>query len=305
MLAVNERSLPSRAWRGFLFFLVVAALAVHVFGGWVLSGRIIDDVFTPSATEGPADPVGLDVTEVEYQSSLGPMDAWVTDGTRSEWVIHVHGVSADRAQALGSMAFLDDAGYHQMAIAYRNDPGQPSDPSGSYRYGVTEREDLAAAVEFAREEGATDIVLYGYGAGAAISMAYAVRQPIGTVTAMVFDSPNLDLEQTVDFRLSQDDLIGLPIPFTVTSAATFFAALRSDVNWRSFDYLERTQALSTPILVFHGSEDMEVPVEVSTELAELRSDLVRLVLVEGAGHVGSLDADPASYELTVLDFLAG
>jgi len=314
MLSVNERSLPSRIWRGFLLVLAIVVLLGHALGGWYYSGEIVDRVFTPpaSASEKPdswmfASPqeAGIEVTEIQYDSPIGPMDAWVTDGTRSEWVIHVHGRSAGREEALRAMVFLDEAGYHQMATTYRNDPGQPVDASGQYRFGVTERDDLAAAVEYARAQGATDIILYGYSSGAAISMAYAIRQPIGTVSAMVFDSPNLDLEQTVDFGASQEELVGLPVPFTVTATAKFFTALRSDINWRTFDYLERSEALSMPVLLFHGTEDMTVPLDTSRQLAEARSDLVRFVIVEGAGHVESYNVDPASYRLQVLDFLAG
>jgi fermentation-respiration switch protein FrsA (DUF1100 family) len=60
-----------------------------------------------------------------------------------------------------------------------------------------------------------------------------------------------------------------------------------------------------PVLVFHGTEDLTIPLETSRQLAEQRSDLVRFVAVEGAGHVESYNADPASYRLSVLDFLAG
>jgi pimeloyl-ACP methyl ester carboxylesterase len=315
MLPVIERSLSSRIWRGFLFAVVVAVFAGHVLGGWFLSGDIRDEYFTASAEpaaspddwvyDSPAE-AGLDVTEIRYDSPLGQMSAWVTDGSRSEWIIHVHGEGGGPGQALRSMQFLDAAGYHQMAITYRNDFGQPVDPSGQRRYGVTEREDVAAAVEYVRGQGATEISLVGYSSGAAISMAYAIRQPIGTIANVVFDAPNLDLEQTVDFDVSQKNipLVGLPVPFTVTAVAKFFTALRSDINWRSFDYLERSEALSMPVLIFHGTEDTEVPLDTSRQLAELRSDLVRFVIVDGAGHVASYNADPASYELAVLDFLA-
>ena len=257
-------------WRGFLVVLAAAVVIGHALGGWYYSGEIVDRVFTPpaEASETPEewlfatpDEAGLDVTEIQYDSPIGPMDAWVTDGTRSEWVVHVHGRSAGREEALRSMTFLDEAGYHQMAITYRNDPGQP--------------------------------------------VAYAIRQPIGTIAAMVFDSPNLDLEETVDFGASQERLAGLPLPFTLTSTAKFFAALRTDINWRGFDYLDRSEALSMPVLIFHGTEDMTVPLDTSRRLAEARSDLVRLVVVEGAGHVESYNVDPASYRLQVLDFLAG
>src|SRR5665811_288136 len=99
MPGVNERSIPSRIWRGLLLLLAVAVLVYHGLGGWLLSGDIIAEVFTPPASleraaadDAPASPsdVGLDTEEVTYESPLGPMDAWVTDGSRSEWIIHVH-----------------------------------------------------------------------------------------------------------------------------------------------------------------------------------------------------------------------
>lgn len=313
MPGVNERSIPSRIWRGLLLLAAVAVLVYHALGGWLLSGDIIAEVFTPpaalervAADDAPGSPsdVGLDTEEVTYESPLGSMDAWVTDGSRSEWVIHVHGAGTSRAQALGAMEFLDEAGYHQMAITYRNDDGQPSDPSGQHRYGVTEHQDLAAAAEYAVSAGATEVVLFGYGSGAAIAQAYAIRQPLGSVSSMVFDSPNLDLDATVSAWAEGRTLFGFPPLFTVVETAKFFSSLRADVNWENYDYVDRSDALSTPVLVLHGGEDDVVPVSTSVEFAEIRPDLVRLVITEGAGHVGSLTADPASYAQTVIGFLA-
>lgn len=307
-----ERSLASRVWRGFLLLVAVVVLVGHVLGGWIYSGRIIDQAFTP-----PTDDVqlpdwefatpaaaGLSATDVTYESPLGPMDAWVVDGTRSEWVIHVHGEGASRNETLRAMQFLSQAGYHQMSIAYRNDQGQPADPSGQYRYGVTELDDLSAAVEYAKSEGASEVILFGYSAGAAIAQSYVIRQPVGTVAAMVFDSPNLDLGRAIEVEAGQDDILGVPIPFTVTAIARFFTALRVDVNWGSFDYLERAKSLSMPILVLHGDEDLTVPLEISNDLVGERPDLVSLVVTEGAGHLQSWNVDQVTYEQAVVDFLA-
>lgn len=293
--------------------LVMVLFFGHVLIGWVFSNRIIDEAFTPPQEPGPPADVwefatpraaGVDVTEIRYETPLGLMDAWVTDGTRSEWIIHIHGRGATRAEALRAMRFLDDAGYHQMAITYRNDIGQPADPSGQYRYGATESDDLAAAVQYARDAGADDIVLYGYSTGAAIAQNFVVRQPLGTVSAMIYDSPNLDLARAIDFAAESEKLFGLPLPATVPPIARFFTALRIDINWGNFEYLDSAKALSTPVLVFHGTEDATIPLDVSSTLVEARPDLVRLVVTDGADHVASWNLDPATYESAVIDFLA-
>ena len=52
-----------------------------------------------------------------------------------------------------------------------------------------------------------------------------------------------------------------------------------------------------------GEADTTVPVEESRELADARPDLVRLVVVEGAGHVQSWNVIPQRYGDVVSRFL--
>ena len=59
------------------------------------------------------------------------------------WVIHIHGLGTTPAEAEPLFAPLQEAGYPQLSITYRNDDGQPMDPSGYYQYGATEWEDVA------------------------------------------------------------------------------------------------------------------------------------------------------------------
>jgi len=201
---------------------------------------------------------------------------------------------------------LQDAGYPQLAITYRNDDGQSEDPSGYYQYGATEWEDVAGAVDYAMANGAERVVLNGYSTGGAHAMSFMYRQSIDTVSGVLLDSPNLDLSETVDYAASQRELPLLPfnVPPTLSATAQFFTALRIDINWRSLDYVERSAvSLRQPVLVHHGTADLTVPISESIELAETKPDLVQLIQVEGADHVGSFDADPAKYIEEVLGFL--
>lgn len=220
-------------------------------------------------------------------------------------MIHIHGKGASLEEALPLAENLADAGYNQMIIGYRNDVGQPADPSGYYRYGATEHEDVAAAVEWARETGAAQVALIGYSTGGAIALSYLYKNPNAPVRSMVLDSPNADMGATVDLAASQETLLGvLPVPFTITELAKTLAALRASVNWQSIEYVRRIDGLSVPTLVFHGTEDMTVPIQTSQAMAAERPQVVELVVVEGAGHVGSLDIGSAAYDQRVLGFLA-
>jgi len=298
-------TLKTFVWGAF-WSLVGLALVFHVAGGWYFSSELIADGFEIEADELVPISGDYELEQVSYPTPLGAMAAWYLPANGTTWVIHIHGKGATPAEAEPMFAPLQDAGYPQLAITYRNDDGQPKDPSGYYQYGATEWEDVAGAVDYAVENGAERIVLNGYSTGGAHALSFMYRQSLDTVSGVMLDSPNLDLGETIDFAASQRELPLLPfnVPPTLSAVAQFFTSLRIDVNWKSLDYVERSAvSLRQPVLIHHGTDDLTVPVTESIELAEAQPDLVRLIQVEGADHVGSFDADPDKYLAEVLGFL--
>lgn len=254
----------------------------------------------------PSQAFGIDFTDVEYPTALGPMKAWRVLAPGDTWVIHVHGLGASRAEALRLIRPLATAGFPQLVIDYRNDEGAPTDPSGFYRFGATEWEDMAAAVEYALSQDATGVVLTGYSTGAAHILSYLQETPDNPVVALVLDSPNVDFEQTVDLGASQRrlPLLSFPLPGSLVWTAKRIASLRFGVDWAETDYLPEASLLSVPMLVIHGTDDQTVPFRVSEDLAASRPDLVRLFIVPGAGHVRGWNVGPQPYERAVIDFLS-
>ena len=291
---------------GTFWTLVGLAVVFHVAGGWYFSSELIDDGFEIDSDELVPVSGDYELEQVSYDSPLGAMAAWYLPADGTTWVIHIHGKGATPAEAEPMFTPLQDAGYPQLAITYRNDDGQPADRSGYYQYGATEWEDVAGAVDYAVANGAERVVLNGYSTGGAHAMSFMYRHALDTVRGVLLDSPNLDLSETVDFAASQRELPLLPfnVPPSLSTVAQFFTSLRIGVNWRTLDYVERSNvSLRQPVLVHHGTADLTVPVSESIELAEAQPDLVRLIQVEGAGHVGSFEVDPDQYIADVLGFL--
>lgn len=257
----------------------------------------------------PGDPdraFGLRFTSVEFETPLGAMDAWEILAPSSLWVVHVHGLGAPRSEALRTVRSIAEAGYPQLVINYRNDPGEPADPSGYYRYGQSEWEDVAGAVAYAVSRGAEGVVLVGYSTGAAHILSYLYQTPAGPVLAAVLDSPNIDFEETVNLGASQRrlPLIPLPLPATLVWTARRLASIRFGIDWNATDYVSQADQLRVPVLVFHGTADDTVPLTSSQEFFEARPDLVRLVIVPGAGHVRSWNISPEAYERRLTEFLS-
>ena len=294
------------SFRSFLWLLLALVIVFHVAGGWYFSNELIEDAFIPDPE--PITAVqGYELEEVTYDSPLGPMEAWYLPAGGTTWVVHVHGLGATPAEAEPLFAPLQQAGYPQLSITYRNDEGQPPDPSGYYQYGATEWEDVSGAVDYALANGATNVVLSGFSTGAAHAMSFLSRQPREIVGGMLMDAPNVDFGRTVDYLAGQRDLpvVGLPVPITVSTTAKFITSLRIGVNWKLLDYIaDADETIRRPVLIHHGTADLRVPIETSLDLQATNPDLIRLIQVEGAGHIESYDVDRQSYVDSVLAFLA-
>ncbi len=275
-------------------------------GGWYFSGELIDDAFVLDPEPIVLTSGDYEIEEVVYETTLGPMDAWYLPADGTTWVIHVHGLGATPAEAEPLFQPLQDAGYPQLAITYRNDEGQPEDPSGYYQYGATEYEDVSGAVEYAFNSGAEMIFFNSYSTGAAHTLGFMFREARDRVIGAHFDAPNIDFSQTVNYKASQRDLPVIPIsvPSSLAEVAKFFTSLRIGVSWRSIDYIETAKdSLRKPILVHHGTADLTVPIEESYDFAEINPSLIRLIPVDGAGHMESYDSDPGAYVDSVMAFL--
>lgn len=294
-------------FRSIFWVLVAVGFFAHVFGGWAYSNRIIDEAFTPNpgVIEAPNGDYAL--SRVTYRSPLGELDAWYLPSPGTTWVVHVHGLNATPAEPEPLFQTLQEAGYPQLSITYRNDVDQPADPTGYHQYGATEWEDVSGAATFARDNGAREIVFVGYSTGASHVLSYVFRHNLDDIAGVIVDSPNIDLGSTIDFRRSQENLPVIPIkvPPTMAWVAKFFTSLRIDVNWRSLDYVEKAErSLRVPVLAIHGTEDESTPISQSIALEGANPELVDLLRVDGAGHVGSFEADFDGYTTAVLTFLS-
>ena len=293
---------------GTFWTLVALALVFHVAGGWYFSSELIEDGFVPEPEPIAQVSGDFQLEQVSYESPLGSMDAWYLPADGATWVIHIHGKGASPAEAEPLFAPLQAAGYPQLAITYRNDAGQPEDPTGYYQYGATEWEDVSASIEYAVANGAEAVVLSGFSTGAAHAMSFLSREPREVVVGVLMDAPNVDLGQTVDYQASQRELPVIPanVPPTLSAAAKFITALRIGVNWKVVDYIsEAERTIRQPVLIHHGTADLSVPLEESLHLVEANPDLIRLIQVEGAGHVESYDVDRQKYVDEVVGFLQG
>jgi pimeloyl-ACP methyl ester carboxylesterase len=250
------------------------------------------------------DPAPVAIT---YPGPLGDYPAWWFPADGDTWVILVHGNSMNIADHAKLVPALHGAGYPVLEITYRNGIGAPEDPDGKLQYGVTEWKDLEAAVEYALNQGARRVDLIGASMGGAVVTHFLYESSDApAVGAVVLEAPMLDFGRTVDVNAAREKLplVGLSVPQSLTSVAKWMASWRFGVDWKAMDLLMGSDRLRSPVLIFHGTEDTDVPIETSRDLPSLRPELVTLVEVPGASHMAAWNVNPEGFESQMLAFLA-
>ncbi|MGF1668318.1 MAG: alpha/beta hydrolase [Acidimicrobiia bacterium] len=243
--------------------------------------------------------------EVFIDAPIGSLPAWYVEGSSDTWVIGVHGLGAGRRDMLRMVQALGPpSDYHLLIPSYRNDIGTPTTDDQLALFGQTEWEDLTAAVDFARAQGAEHIVLHGQSMGGAIVLSYLLEAgDAAGIIGVVLDAPAADFARIIDLRSGEALPVGGAAGDAILSFGRYVTTLRTGLDFAAVDYVERADGLDVPILLLHGTEDTIVPFEVGEALAEARPDLVELVPIEDAGHVRAWNEDATAYTVIVTEFI--
>ncbi len=246
----------------------------------------------------PRQALGIPFREVTIRTDLEPFPAWQVPGGPT-WVIYVHDLGGSRHGSLRMMPTAVELGHSVLAITYRNDPEAAPDPSGNTRYGVTEWRDLHAAVGFATQNGADDVILFGDGVGGSIVLEFMQQSGRAIdVVGLILDSPILNLSVTFDQALEERE-----VPQMYATVAKQIAAIRYDIRWSELDHLDDAAELDVPVLLVAGTADELTPIETSDAFAGALGENVIYHRVLGAGHTEAWNVDPGLYEARVAALL--
>lgn len=270
-------------------------------------------------TGSPQDALGLSSYDVQIDSELGMLAAWevpagapdASDISPSHrWAILVHGRGAPREECTRAVPVLHDLGFSVLIPTYRNDIDAPSSSDGRYSLGLSEWRDIEAAMLYAVEAGAHEVVLFGWSMGGAIVLQTLDRSWLSDrVTAVVLDAPVIDW---ADVLRHHGVLHKIPGPIGSLSRSLIgrrwarrLVGVHEPIDVALTNWEHRSDELKHRTLLIHSLDDEFVPAGPSISLAAKRPDLIRFEPWGLARHTKEWNVDPDRWEAVVRDFLAG
>ncbi|NUR89719.1 MAG: prolyl oligopeptidase family serine peptidase, partial [Nonomuraea sp.] len=242
---------------------------------------------------------GIDFTEIQVHTELGPAPAWYVPGKGDTWVVMVHGGNGRRQGNLHALQAFHDAGLPILDITYRNDLGAPRSPDHLIHAGATEWRDVEAAAKTAQSMGAKKLVIFGASMGGSIVGQFMVHSAeMSKVKAVVLENPMVSPPQTIDAALGGWKFVG-PLARAVTG-------WRIGVDLDDLDLMRHPPRIKPPTLVFHGDADRDIDVNITRRFvaAAKRMDWpVQYEEFPGAGHTEEWNLDHTRYHDTVVAFL--
>ena len=281
-------------------------------GGRLETGQMV--WVSPLAYNGSPAQAGTDYETVSVRTPLGLLPAWHVPPAapagqptpeRDLIVIQIHGHGGQRTHGLRSLPAAARTGAGQLFITFRNAFGAPRTAKRHLSLGDVEAEDVIAALEWARQQGYQQAVLYGYSMGGNIALSALRRHfephPL-PIRGAVLDSPALEWRSILRHILARGGVPDILTP-AVAGLVEWLAVRRGGVDFDAVDQLAAAPLFRVPILLFQSPADKTIPLGPARALAAARPDLVDLQVVPGAPHIMTWNMNPERYEAALEAFI--
>lgn len=296
-----------------LIVLVFLALLAFFGIGFVAAEQVtaperkpIDPGNTPAA-------FGLAFEDVTLKSKAGNVDiaAWYIPSTdQQRAIILVHGRDANRTVAFEEIesetakghfpefaAALQKADFSVLMIDLR---GHGESGPSQYTFGILERGDVEAAVDWLSEKGYQPgkIGIFGLSLGSAASVGAAYDDP--RVGALVLDSLFADFNPIIEAQFVNES--GLPKVFVYS--VLMMTQLRYGVDLRTAKPIDEiVQFAPRPILLIHCTDDELIPISHMEQIKEA-VPTAQTWVVPGCVHPEAYLKEPVAYTEKVIGFFS-
>ncbi|WP_316302783.1 alpha/beta hydrolase family protein [Clavibacter michiganensis] len=257
---------------------------------------------------------GLSYQDVDVPVEDGTRPAWVfraCEGRR--WALHLHGIKSSRASALRSVPIAAELGMTSLVPAFYGDvdadaaPGAGDVAQGS-TLGVREARDVEAAIAFAVESGAEEIVVFGWSMGATIALLLAESSRFhDRITQLVLIGPAVSWRSSIARGIAAARLpawVGPPLFRSLEARGlSKLGRMAEPTSFERLDWLRVDRPVRVPTLVLHSAGDTDNELGESRELARLNPSTVDVYEFPAVPHLMEWNAHRELFERVVRDRL--
>ena len=299
-----------RRWiaRGLLGLAGILVLLVFGVIPYWLAGRVTGSRFKFNDVENagltPAS-FQLPFEDVAFQSPDGiPLKGWWVPAENAHGTaVLVHGLNRSRIEMVKKVPFLHAQGWNALLFDQR----AHGESGGTVRsLGYHEKDDVHAAVAYARTRSEAPVVVWGVSLGAAAGMLAAAEDP--KVAAVVSDSSFRSLRDTARhhlqlFRRFAWWLRAVP-SWPVSDEVVFWIGRKARFDPDALDVRAAASHLSgRPVLFVCNTGDRRMPPEIAFELKQAAGPRARVLVVPGTTHGGAWREGTPAYEHAVEELL--
>lgn len=215
-------------------------------------------------------------------------------------VIVLHGFtsSKDRPHTIRAAAAMREAGFATL----RMDLYGHGESSGEFRHHTLYKwiSNTMSAIEWAREEGYTELYLSGHSQGGLVA-TLAGGMEADRISGLILRAPAFMIPQCC----REGSLLGTQIdPNRIPDSIHVIKGLELDGNYvrvaQTVHVEEAAERFGNPVLILHGDEDDTVPLSVSQEMERHFKNCELAVM---AGETHHFDRHPEQMETIIRDWM--
>jgi len=211
-------------------------------------------------------------------------------------VLLLHGVADSRTGMLLHASYLLNSGFEVLLPDAR---GHGASGDDLISYGVREATDVARWADLLAHDPAVSRT-YGMGESMGAAILLQSLQTEHRFQSIVAESPFATFHEVAAYRVHQ--IAGIPelLAWPIVKSGFVYARLRYGLDLNRASPLAAIRHAAIPILLIHGTRDVNIPLRESEELHAANPVFTTLWIVEGASHVAAHNIDPQLYERKVL-----
>lgn len=250
---------------------------------------------------------GTEVSAVAEDGNVVPGTAFRADEESDKWVVLVHGAGGDRVCVYPLAEQYLMRGYNIISIDQR---GCGDNEDKKVTFGINESLDVAAMVQYAREElGASEVIAHGQSMGGQTVAIYASNVTPGEANAadaVICDSPVPGMEYMLRSVFAEsdneEDFYNASTNYMIF-VGKIATKLLYNVDFADGDTIAEVANDKLPTMIIRSEKDTTcLPEKVQEVYNNIGTDEKTIMSVDSAHIEGVID-DPEGYMNGVMDFL--